>query len=107
MKRIDPEDLDIPIIRPGESRPAWAVELPRQRAACPICKGVGYLVRLRPTGDTELVPCTCKVRELDESDYQELQRLSNLDAFAEKTFATFDPRVPGCLLYTSPSPRDS
>lgn len=94
MRRIEPDD-DIPVIRPGGPRPAWAVELPRQLYACPLCKGVGYLVRTGLTGASELVPCACKQRELEESDYQELQRLSNLDAFADKTFATFDPHVPG------------
>lgn len=95
MKKIDPEDLEIPIARPGEPLPDWAMELPREREACPICKGAGYLIRKTPEGGTDLVPCRCKLRELEESDYQELQRLSNLQPFADKTFETFDRTAPG------------
>jgi DNA replication protein DnaC len=79
----------------SDPAPDGALELPRRRPACPICKGAGYLVRIGPTGHPDLVPCRCKLRELEESDYQELQRLSNLEAFADKTFESFDPTVPG------------
>ncbi len=95
MRRITPDDLDIPIIRPGEPLPDWALELPRQRESCPICKGAGYLIRSETAGHFELVPCRCKQRELEESDFQELQRLSNLEPFADKTFDTFDGTVEG------------
>lgn len=100
MKRIGSEDLDIPIARPDRAEPEhtlpeWALELPRRRTACPICRGAGYLVKVAPDGSSDLVPCRCKLRELEESDYQELQRLSNLEPFADKTFETFDPDVPG------------
>ncbi|MBN1485827.1 MAG: ATP-binding protein [Chloroflexia bacterium] len=47
-----------------------------------------------PTGEADLVPCRCKLRQLQESDYQELQRLSNLEPFAEQTFENFEI-VPG------------
>ena len=95
MKPIEPDDLDIPISRSGEPLPEWALELPRQRATCPTCKGAGYLIKENPAGGSDLVPCHCKRRELVESDYQELQRLSNLQPFADKTFDSFDPTVPG------------
>jgi DNA replication protein DnaC len=90
---MDPEDIDIPIRQPGS--PDQPVELPRERPVCPICKGVGYLSRRMPAGGFELVPCDCKRRELEERDYQKLQTMSNLDAFAEKTFDTFDATIPG------------
>lgn len=95
MKRIDPDDLDIPVRGNGEQIPDWAVELPKERQVCPICKGVGYLSRETSSGNFELVPCRCKRREIEESDYQELQRISNLEAFSDKTFETFDATVPG------------
>jgi DNA replication protein DnaC len=93
MRAISPDDLDIPIAQPGE--PPEGVMLPSQREVCPICKGAGYLSRPTSSGSFELVPCQCKRRELEERDYQELQRLSNLDAFNDKTFDSFDPQVPG------------
>jgi len=95
MNPNNPDDVEIPIVRPGEPLPEWALELPRQREACPLCKGAGYLVKPGPSGGADLVPCRCKMRELEEGDYQELQRLSNLEPFADKTFASFDPKVPG------------
>ncbi|MGC8873607.1 MAG: ATP-binding protein [Chloroflexia bacterium] len=82
-------------ILPDDPASEGALELPRQPGVCPICKGAGYLVRIGPTGSPDLVPCRCKLRQLEETDYQELQRLSNLEAFADKTFETFDPTVPG------------
>jgi DNA replication protein DnaC len=96
MKSITPDDLDIPVVGSGDELPEWAIELPRQRESCPICKGAGYLVKGGPGEDQfELVPCRCKQRELEESDYQELQRLSNLQPFADKTFDSFDQSVAG------------
>ncbi len=92
MRAISPDDLDIPVARAGEQREEASAG---QRAVCPICKGAGYLSRPTSAGSFELVPCSCKRRELEEHDYQELQRLSNLDAFSEQTFESFDCRVPG------------
>ena len=42
-----------------------------------------------------LFPCECKVRERAELLIEELRRLSNLDAFTELTFQSFDPTVQG------------
>ncbi len=42
-----------------------------------------------------LFPCECRAREIEEKNRRELLRLSNLDAFADKTFENFDSRVPG------------
>ncbi len=41
------------------------------------------------------LPCTCKVQEMNEHTYSTLDRQSNLQAFADKTFATFEPGVAG------------
>jgi DNA replication protein DnaC len=41
------------------------------------------------------VPCSCKERQIEERHQSELRRLSSLDPFTDKTFATFDASVPG------------
>jgi DNA replication protein DnaC len=95
MKRIEDEDLDIPIARRGETLPEGALELPGQLSSCPICQGAGYLVREGPDGRADLVPCACKRRQLEENDYQQLELVSNLGPFTDHTFETFDAAVPG------------
>lgn len=42
-----------------------------------------------------LIPCTCKLREIQERNFAELERLSMLEAFAAKTFQTFDTKIRG------------
>lgn len=42
-----------------------------------------------------IFPCECKVREREERLVEDLQRLSNLDAFADHTFEAFDRSVDG------------
>lgn len=96
MRQIDPEDIDIPVLRPSTTRgEEQAAGPPRRQPTCPICKGDGYFVRKVEVGDYVLVPCECTRREMTEGDYQNLQRISNLDAFDKKTFQDFDPAVPG------------
>lgn len=96
MDLIDPEEIDIPVIRPASAgREEKATAPARRPPACPICKGDGYFVRKLAPGDFVLVPCECTRREMAEGDYQSLQRMSNLDPFDKKTFADFDPTVPG------------
>lgn len=65
---------------------------------CPICKGAGYVRVEVPVGHPNfgrLFPCECRTKEIEERNQRELLRISNLDAFADKTFETFDPKVPG------------
>jgi DNA replication protein DnaC len=60
---------------------------------CPNCHGAGYLRLDAPLGHPNfgrLFPCQCKLRELAEKTHSGMERLSNLDAFAAKTFETFD-----------------
>jgi len=54
-----------------------------------------------------IFPCQCKLRELSERTHAGLERLSNLDAFVDKTFASFDAGLSGvrdaflrCLEYS-------
>jgi DNA replication protein DnaC len=72
---------------------------------CPLCGGAGWLRLDVPFGHPKFgqpTPCKCKERELEERRRREEdQRLAELDRFfslkpfADKTFDTFDPRVPG------------
>jgi DNA replication protein DnaC len=96
MEPIDPEDIEIPVLRrKSAGREKEASRPLRRPPVCPICKGDGYFVRKVAVGDFVLVPCECTQREMEEGDYQALQRISNLDAFAQKTFDDFDLTVPG------------
>jgi DNA replication protein DnaC len=65
---------------------------------CPICDGVGWVKEAVPFGHPSfgvLFPCQCKQAEWARRTAEELARLSNLDAVRHKTFATFNPFVPG------------
>ena len=65
------------------------------RTVCPICKGVGYLVKDVPYGDPDfgkLFPCQCKVQELQSKQAQDLRQVSNLEHLGHMTFDSFVPR---------------
>jgi DNA replication protein DnaC len=65
---------------------------------CPICNDAGYLRANVPVGHPSfgrLFPCECKQREQEERRDEELRRLSNLDAFADYSFESFDPEIAG------------
>ena len=62
---------------------------------CPICGGVGYLHQDLPIHDPEfgkLVMCNCLQVKSVQNAQSRLFRLSNLEAFKEKTFETFNPK---------------
>lgn len=42
-----------------------------------------------------LFPCVCKLAEKEQRRVEELERISNLELFRDKTFETFHPDVPG------------
>jgi hypothetical protein len=65
---------------------------------CSICDGAGWVKEAVPFGHPSfgvLFPCQCKQAERARRTAEELARLSNLDAVRDKTFATFNPFVPG------------
>jgi len=65
---------------------------------CPVCKGAGFLRNNVPFGHPQFgkaVACQCKEQERKRKRRQQLQEISNLAAFANKRFSTFNPRVPG------------
>lgn len=73
-------------------------EAMNREAVCPHCGGAGYYLEAVPYGHPHfgvLFPCECKQREREDRRRDELIRISNIEAFQEKTFETFSPDVPG------------
>lgn len=71
---------------------------PGTQSTCPYCKGAGFLRNNVPFGHPQFgkaVACQCKEHERKRKRRQQLQEISNLGAFANKRFSTFNPRVPG------------
>lgn len=65
---------------------------------CPDCGGIGYYKEAVPVGHPRfgmLIPCKCKMLERERRMANELLEMSNLSAFQDKTFATFDAEVRG------------
>ena len=63
------------------------------KAACPICGGLGYVRRDLPVNDPNfglLEICECKRLEVQKSSLHRLYQLSNLDVFRQMTFETFN-----------------
>lgn len=59
---------------------------------CPICGGIGFVRRDLPIDHPDfgkLSVCTCRQKEVYQTERQRLYRLSNLDAFSNMTFDTF------------------
>jgi DNA replication protein DnaC len=86
-----------PSPRPA-ARPGLAGSMAPGRSVCPHCGGAGYVRQDVPVGDPTFgkpVPCVCKERELEARRRSELQAFSSLDPFIGKTFAAFDPAIPG------------
>lgn len=67
-------------------------------AACEICRDAGYLRVDVPIGHPNfgrIFPCQCTVEKRESRLVGDLRKLSNLDAFADRTFETFDAKVSG------------
>jgi DNA replication protein DnaC len=70
----------------------------KQGDECPLCGGLGYLREDVPVGDPnfgKLVPCRCKVAELEQRRLEQLRALSNLSHLSHMTFEAFEPNVSG------------
>ena len=71
---------------------------PSSYGPCPICKGAGYLRAEVPYGHPNFgkpIACECKEAERAEKRRLQLRTMSNLEAFSDKSFRNFNPRVPG------------
>ncbi|HUS15794.1 MAG TPA: ATP-binding protein [Chloroflexia bacterium] len=96
MERVDKilAGLSIPINTSPGNTPIYSA----RSEVCPTCGGAGYLRMDVPVGHPNFgrtFPCECKLRELSERTHNGMERLSNLDAFADKTFESFDPAING------------
>jgi DNA replication protein DnaC len=96
---LDEENGDaLPFAAPPQE---LAAPTPAERPSeqpCPFCGGAGYVRLDVPLGDPSFgkaVACRCKEQQRGERRRLDLQRLSSLDAFRDKTFTTFDPTVYG------------
>ena len=68
---------------------------PKKQAedVCPICGGIGYVRRDLPIDDPNfgiLEVCQCQKENYQRASVQRLYSVSNLEAFKEMTFDTFD-----------------
>ena len=65
---------------------------------CPLCRGFGYLCLDVPPGHPDfgrVVPCKCKLAEIEDRRLQDLRRASNLGLLARMTFDSFVPEGHG------------
>ncbi|HXL37639.1 MAG TPA: ATP-binding protein [Ktedonobacteraceae bacterium] len=65
---------------------------------CPICKGAGYLRADVPYGHPSFgkpIACECKEAERKAKRRQQLQEMSDLGAFYDKSFRNFNVHIPG------------
>jgi DNA replication protein DnaC len=93
LQRIDPLG-DYPSITVTHMYAA----APTVEAVCAACQGAGWVKEAVPYGHPHfgvLFPCACTLAEQARRKTDALVHLSNLDAFREKTFATFNPFVVG------------
>jgi DNA replication protein DnaC len=65
---------------------------------CQHCNGAGYYKEAVAYGHPHfgvLFPCVCKQAVKEQRWIEELERISNLELFRDKTFESFIPDVPG------------
>jgi DNA replication protein DnaC len=96
-------DSDLQRIDPVEDCPSITVTgmhaaAPALDAVCGACQGAGWVKEAVPYGHPHfgmLFPCACTLAEQARRKTDALVQLSNLEAFCEKTFSTFNPFVVG------------
>ncbi|MCD6356226.1 MAG: ATP-binding protein, partial [Anaerolineaceae bacterium] len=67
----------------------------QKEKVCPICKGLGYVRRERSIDDPKfgtLELCECQKSKKNKENNQRLYQISNLDAYKEMTFDTFNTK---------------
>src|SRR5262245_3549961 len=101
MRRIAPSDLSMLRNIPTEPTATFsdaAAIPPTSEPNCPHCGGAGYYKEAVPFGHPHfavLFPCECKLAEKEQRRVEELEQLSNLELFCDKTFESFNPDIPG------------
>jgi DNA replication protein DnaC len=86
------------VLAPAQDETGESLLPPLPEDACPVCKGSGWLRMDTQPGDPNfgrLVPCRCTTEKQNQLAMDKLKRQSNLDAFRDKTFDTFNSRVKG------------
>ncbi|HMO56125.1 MAG TPA: ATP-binding protein [Roseiflexaceae bacterium] len=71
---------------------------PISEAVCTQCGGVGYYKEAVDYGHPHfgvLFPCECKIAEKEQRRVEELAEISNLEAFQDKTFESFNATIHG------------
>jgi DNA replication protein DnaC len=84
--------------RPAISVRSEVAEVVAHGPLCVQCKDAGWVKEAVPYGHPNfgvLLPCVCTLARREQRNDDERARLSNLDAFRDKTFATFNPFVIG------------
>lgn len=93
--RIHPVQPTRPVAQPQAVQSAPFLS---NKPLCTRCKGAGYLRANVPFGHPNFgkaIACECKEAERKEKRRQQLREISNLDAFRQKTFSTFNAHLPG------------
>ena len=67
----------------------------KRKDVCPICGGFGYIRYERPIDDPDfgkIHPCKCQIAQKQQESGERLFEISNLRAYQNMTFDTFDVR---------------
>lgn len=100
MRRIAPEDLLLlggDLVATGPDQPDQGDAGPPR---CQLCDGAGYYtepVRYNHPNFGVLFPCRCRIAATEAQARRDLERFSNLEHFADKTFDTFDAYSPSLV----------
>ncbi|HEX5415319.1 MAG TPA: ATP-binding protein, partial [Chloroflexota bacterium] len=71
---------------------------PADSDVCPVCQGAGWVRFEVPVGHPmfgRAVRCECLSTMLESQRFEDLERLSALEPFRDRTFENFDPKVHG------------
>jgi len=66
--------------------------------SCPICRDAGWIRMDVPVGHPNfgrIFMCQCAIERRDSRLVDDLRRISNLDAFTDRDFSAFDPKLQG------------
>jgi DNA replication protein DnaC len=97
LRRIDPA-RDLPTLPKDANGAATIHDQHHRQSLCGSCGGAGWVKEAVPYGHPHfgvLFPCTCTQQQRVAREAAERARLSNLDGLRDKTFATFNPFIPG------------
>jgi DNA replication protein DnaC len=97
LRRIDPA-RDLPTLPKDVTGAATIHDQRHRQSLCDSCGGAGWVKEAVPYGHPHfgvLFPCTCTQQRRATHEAAERACLSNLGGLHDKTFAAFNPFVPG------------